>query len=112
MPRKNDLFCMSEGSYSDYRLAGHFRAAQDFSMKEVSRSFLATDLGTEPVLEYFDRTVRPYRRLEVPVQTGVRPVEKTLDSFQAYLLRKELVENVDVTEYYGGDYRFEEIDTD
>ena len=107
MPKKNDIICFSQGSYSDYSLMGHFVVLKDFSMKKVGTAYLASDLGMQDVFEYFDRSTRPWTRLPEPIKTGEKPVDKTSDGFQGYLLRQGLVNNLDVTEYYLGDYTFE-----
>lgn len=107
MPRMNAIICLSEGSYSDYGLMGHFKVLEDFDMRKLGEEFLTCDRGTEPIYEYFDRTSRPYKRLPSPVQVGSRPVPASTDAFQAFLMKKNLVIPFDVEEYHLGDYTFE-----
>ena len=110
MPKKNDIFCFSEGCYSDYSLMGHFKALKDFSMKDESIRFLNTDLGNEDILEYWDRSSVPLRRPETPVKTGERPIKHSSDAFQSFLIREGLVEDLDVTEYHLGDYNYDGLE--
>lgn len=112
MPTKNSIICFTEGSYSDYSLMGHFRCLNDFSMKEEGRKYLAKEEGMVDVLEYFDRSSKPWRRLEKPIKVGERPGVKSADGFQAFLIRKGLVEPFDVQEYWAGDYNFKGFDED
>jgi hypothetical protein len=105
MPSKGDVFCFSEGSYSDYHLTGHFTATADFSMEEQSSNYLKIDLGTWKKMSYWDYSVRPASKRPVPIEVD-EPIPHDVDGFQAFLIRQGLAEPADVKEFYTGDYHF------
>ena len=111
MNNKNDIICFSEGEYSDYGLMGHFIVLELFSCKLESDAYLTEVEPEIDVMEYFDRSGGPWKRLETPVKIGTCAPAKNGDGFQAFLIRKKLIKPFDVKEYHVGSYgRFKLIE--
>ena len=99
MPRKGEAFVMTQGDYSDYTIMGHFVATQDFLMSEAYAEYRALDLGEEPYECHYEYPRGGVAIKHDPPIIKMRKVYHTCDGFQAFLLRKELVTNLDCREF-------------
>jgi hypothetical protein len=102
MPKKGDLFVITSGEYSDYSICGHFIAKESFSYKEKRDAYNSIDLGHEPVLKYGEWADNPRRWInyDVPEPTlETRPVYHSIDGFMAYLIRENLVEEMNCEDF-------------
>lgn len=77
--KTGDLFYLSEGSYSDYNIAGHFKVLQDFNLGELADEYQSTT-----------------KERWGPDAQG----------FAAFLTRRGLVEDLEILEIYCGDFDF------
>lgn len=117
--KKGDLFVSTCGDYSDYTIHAHFRATKDFSYAEMREKYVE-QLPMVPVMKsgewlpktkeeialnnrkYYSQLTRTYKwvQFETPVDTGeLRKEYPTIDGFHAFLIRQNLVEEVDCVEY-------------
>lgn len=112
MPSAGENIVMTSGDYSDYSMYGHFVVINDFSLSEQHERYLE-ELPQVPILEYGGYVPIPenerksprestrYVRHDVPIDTGkTRKEYPSLDGFQAFLLQKNLIREIEVTEVH------------
>lgn len=107
MPKKGELFVITDGEYSDYSIRAHFRAKSDFNLKQEYRENFPKTLKMVPVMrygEYIKDPARPFGarwlKYNIPRETGeMRKEYADTDKFLAYLIREDLVEEVDCPEF-------------
>lgn len=101
MTKAGDIIYFSSGSYSDYGIHGHARALQDFDYEDEKVLYKEENPDRmEPIPEEWKK----YSWWDGKTEHKVNP--RSISGFMLFLIKKELIEEIDAEEFYEDDYRY------